>query len=431
MNKLALLLSLAIAASAHAAGTPNTISFVARLADNGQPIVGAHDFELALFDAQTGGTAVWTESRTGVTVPSDGILYLDLGSVTPLDATVFTGTKKYLEVTIDGQLTTPRITIESTPYAIRSGEANHSSDSDTLGTHPASFYQARVSNACSSGSAIASIDSAGAVTCQNVPAYLAGAGLLLTGSTFSVDPSMFQVRVSNACASGAIESISGTGTVTCLGAGTGLLFSANQFVVDFATTQHAIAPCAAGSLLSATDSSGTATCYTPGFGIQFNGGTKAWDVNPATVQRRVTSTCAVGSAISAIAQDGTVTCGGSTVFPATPANPSQNVNSTSYGPAVNATPSVAANVATGHALVTVTGLITPTNGNTTFMGFSIDSTAASDNEALSADTNALQASATYYVTVTPGNHTFTAQYRNSGGGTATVKAANLTVQVVP
>ena len=110
---------------------------------------------------------MWSESRTGVTIPSDGILYLDLGSVTPLDANVFSGGKKYLEVTIDAQITTPRIVIESAPYAIRSGEASHTADSAQLGTHPASFFQARVSNACSSGSAIASIDAAG---CGDVPA---------------------------------------------------------------------------------------------------------------------------------------------------------------------------------------------------------------------------------------------------------------------
>jgi hypothetical protein len=60
MNKLALLLSLAIAASAHAQGTPGTISFVARLADAGNPVTGAHDLQLAMFDGMTGGTAVWT-----------------------------------------------------------------------------------------------------------------------------------------------------------------------------------------------------------------------------------------------------------------------------------------------------------------------------------------------------------------------------------
>ncbi|HSN27498.1 MAG TPA: hypothetical protein VLT45_14485, partial [Kofleriaceae bacterium] len=354
--------------------------------------------------------------------------YLDLGSVTPLDANVFGGAKRYLEVTIDGQITTPRIVIESTPYAIRSGEASHAGDSDTLGTHPASFFQARVSNACSSGSAIASIDATGSVTCQTVPTYAAGAGLLLTGTTFSVDPSMFQARVSGVCASGAIETISATGAVTCLTAGTGLAYTTNQFVVDFTTTQHAIVPCTAGSLLSTADSAGTATCYAPGTGIQFNAGTKAWDVNQNTIQHRVTGSCAVGQAITAIDANGGVTCGGSTVFAATSTSTPQTINSTSYG---NDGPAVTANIGTGHALVTLTAAISPTSGNTTLMSFTYDSTAASDNTALSADTNAVQASATYYVTVTPGNHTFTAQYRNKAGGPSSVANRSIIVQAVP
>jgi hypothetical protein len=427
MNKLALLVTLALATAAHAQGAPGTISFVARLADAGQPITGTHNLDVALFDASTGGTAVWTESRTGVTIPADGLLYLDLGSVTPLDATVFSGGKKYLEVTIDAEITTPRIVIESAPYAIRSGEANHSTNSDALGTHPASFFQARVSNACSSGSAIASIDAAGSVTCQPVPAYTAGTGLALTGSVFSVDTAAIQSRVSGVCASGAIATITAAGTVTCLTAGTGLAFSTGQFNVDFATTQHAITACPAGSMLSSTDSAGTATCYAPGAGVQFNNGTKAWDVNQNTIQHRVTGACAVGSAITAIASDGTVTCGGTTVFQATSA-PAQTVNSAAYG---NDGPQVTANIGTGHALVTLTAAITPSNGNTTLMGFTYDTTASSDAQALAADTNPTQASATYYVTVTPGNHTFTAQYRNKGGGPASVSNRSIIVQAVP
>ena len=427
MNKLALAVTLALATAAHAQGAPDTISFVARLADAGQPITGTHDLDVALFDASTGGSPVWTESRSGITTPADGILYLDLGSVTPLDANVFSGGKKYLEVTIDAQITTPRIVIESAPYSIRSGEARHAADSSALGTHPASFFQARVSNACSSGTAIASIDATGAGTCQAVPAYSAGTGRMLANGVFSIDTSAIQQRVTGVCNAGAIASVASNGSVTCLTAGTGLQFSTGQFNVDFSTTQHAITACPAGSMLSSTDSAGTATCYAPGAGIQFNNGTKAWDVNQNTIQHRVTGACAVGSAITAIASDGTVTCGGTTVFQATSAA-AQTVNSASYG---NDGPQVTANIGTGHALVTLTAAITPTNGNTTLMGFTYDAIASSDAQALAADTNATQASATYYVAVTPGNHTFTAQYRNKAGGPASVSNRSINKQAEP
>jgi hypothetical protein len=426
MTKLPLFALLAIAATVHAQGAPGTISFVARLADNGVAITGPHDVGLALFDASTGGTAGWTETRSGVIVPSDGLLYLDLGSVTPLDATVFSGTKKYLEITIDGQVTAPRIVIESAPYAIRAGEASHSLDSDSLGTHPASFYQARVSNACASGSAIASIDATGSITCQPVPIYTAGTGLVLTGTQFAVDPTAIQARVSGACNSGAIESIAADGSIACLTAGTGLAFTTGQFQVDFATTQHAIAPCAAGAVLSKTDSAGTATCITVGTGLAVSG--SSWTVDTTAVQKRVSGTCSSG-AITAIAADGTVTCGGMGAVGATVAASGQT-NSTTYvglgaGPAVTTTIG-----ASGNALVTVTAAITPTNGNSAIMGFSIDGAAATDTQSLETATTFQQASATYLVTgLSAGSHTFTARYRVTAGGNA--QFANRSLIVIP
>ena len=426
MTKLALLLTLALAASAQAQGTPGTISFVARLADAGNPVTGSHDLQLAMFDASTGGTAVWTENRTGVQIPDDGLLYLDLGSVTPLDANVFSGGTKYLEVTIDGQLTTPRIVIESTPYAIRSSEASHSIDSDTLGTHPSSFFQTRVSNACNSGSAIAAIDATGSVTCQAVPTYTAGTGILLTGGQFSVDTSAIQARVTGVCATGAIETINANGTVTCLTAGTGLAFSTGQFTVDFATTQHAIAPCAAGALLSKTDQNGTATCLTAGTGLQVSG--SSWAIDPAATQRRVTGTCANG-AITAVAQDGTVTCGGTTPAFGIAATPVQT-NNTAYTALANG-PSVTATIgASGTAMVTITGGITPTAGNTAYMGVSIDNGAVSDTQALQVDSNYMQASFTFVVNgLAVGDHSFAARYRVKAGGNATF--INRSIIVVP
>jgi hypothetical protein len=228
------------------------------------------------------------------------------------------------------------------------------------------------------------------------------------------------------CNTGAIETITQTGAVTCLTAGDGLGFSAGQFNVDFATTQHAIAPCASGAVLSRTDQNGTATCLSAGTGLQVSGST--WAVDPATTQHRVTGTCTSG-AITAIAADGSVTCGGTTPAFGTVATPVMT-SSTTYTTLANG-PSVTATIgASGTAMVTITGAITPTNGNTAYMGVSIDSGAVSDTQALGVDTNFMQASFTFVVTgLAAGDHSFGARYRVKAGGNA--QFANRSIIVVP
>jgi hypothetical protein len=231
------------------------------------------------------------------------------------------------------------------------------------------------------------------------------------------------------CNTGAIETITQTGAVTCLTAGDGLGFSAGQFVVDYGTTQHAIAPCATGSLLNKADSTGAATCYSPGTGLEYNAATSAWRVDANTIQKRVTGTCASG-AITSIAQDGTVTCGG--VAPAfTTVAATVMTNSTSYASLGGGSPSVTATIgASGSALVTITAAITPTNGNLAYIGVSVDNGNASDTQALVSDTNFLQASASYVITgLSAGNHTFAARYKVSGGGMASF--ANRSIIVTP
>ena len=86
--------------------------------------------------------------------------------------------------------------------------------------------------------------------------------------------------------------------------------------------------------------------------------------------------------------------------------------------------------ASGSALVTVTGALTPTSGKQAFMGVQVDTGATSDTEALISETNFVQASATFVITsLSPGSHTFTVQYRTNGGPAATF--ANRTLVVTP
>lgn len=87
----------------------------------------------------------------------------------------------------------------------------------TLSADP-TYLQRRVSSACEVGSSIRAIAADGTVLCETDDnnTYLAGTGLDLTGTTFSVDPLEVQSRVGGVCGSGyAIRTINTDGTVTC------------------------------------------------------------------------------------------------------------------------------------------------------------------------------------------------------------------------
>lgn len=109
------------------AAVPSTISFSARIGDNGRPVTGLQSFTFTFWTVEAGGTPgtddVWTESRT-LTV-SDGVVATSLGDVanggTALP--VFTGAPLFLEVTMGTTTFSPRIALQSVPYAFRASQA--------------------------------------------------------------------------------------------------------------------------------------------------------------------------------------------------------------------------------------------------------------------------------------------------------------------
>jgi hypothetical protein len=160
---------------------------------------------------------------------------------------------------------------------------------------------------------------------DNDTLYSAGAGLTQAGTVLSVDMSAIQSRVSTSCLAGSsIRAISSAGAVTCetddnttYSAGTGLSLSGTTFSVNPSVVQNRVTgTCATGSSIRAIDSAGGVTCetdtdtdtntmYAAGSGLTLTGTT--FSVNTNAIQGRVTGTCT--SAIRTVNANGTVACG--------------------------------------------------------------------------------------------------------------------------
>ena len=272
-------LGLLVALASSAAAVPETVSFTARVTDNGAPATGTLSVRIALFDAATGGTQVWEETQS--LTADAGLVYATLGSTAPLTPAVLDGRALFAELTIEGDTLSPRISITSVPYAIRAAVADA-----VEGLDPTAL-QVRVADACAAGSSIRQINADGTVVCQtgtggDITGVTAGTGLTGGGTSgdvaLSVNTAVIQARVSGTCAVGSsIRQVNADGSVVCQ-----------------------------------TDSAGTGdiTGVAAGTGLTGGGttGDVALSVNTAVIQARVGGTCAVGSSIRAINADGTVVC---------------------------------------------------------------------------------------------------------------------------
>jgi hypothetical protein len=80
-----------------------TIPYKGRLAGpTGQPVAdGAYGFHFALFDVPDGGSLIWEETQTGVSV-RNGSFETALGSVAPLPPTAFAAKERWLQIAVQG-----------------------------------------------------------------------------------------------------------------------------------------------------------------------------------------------------------------------------------------------------------------------------------------------------------------------------------------
>lgn len=117
-----LLIALAMLGSARigAASVPTQLNIQGRLSGNGSD--GVHALQFQIYDAETAGNLIWTETQN-VTVESS-LFSSILGQTSPLPASLFLGQALWLEVAVDGSALDPRRPLLSTPYSFRAQRAD-------------------------------------------------------------------------------------------------------------------------------------------------------------------------------------------------------------------------------------------------------------------------------------------------------------------
>jgi hypothetical protein len=106
-------------AAAAIAQPPALISYQGKLVDSdGVPISGDHSLQFDLFEADQGGSTLWTQTHTSVPV-TKGLFSVLLGAV-PIDPKIHLDSypELWLQVTLDASEVFSRVQLVSTPYAL-------------------------------------------------------------------------------------------------------------------------------------------------------------------------------------------------------------------------------------------------------------------------------------------------------------------------
>lgn len=149
---------------------------------------GTYSIVFSLYTVVSGGTAVWTETQSSVSIV-DGIFQVNLGSVTALPGSVdFKSANIYLGVKVgsDAEMT-PRIPFTAAPYAFNASTAD---DANQLGGIASSGYVQLSPSAQQTGNINISgnITSAGAGNNSFAGTLQSAAYLLGTGPDLSLQP---------------------------------------------------------------------------------------------------------------------------------------------------------------------------------------------------------------------------------------------------
>ncbi len=104
-----------------AAAVPHQINYQGFLTDDaGNPLTGPYSFTFRIYDAETGGNVLWTETQDDVQA-ADGLFHVTLGKETALD--IYFEGSLWLEIEVFGETLEPRQALTPVGQAFLSEEA--------------------------------------------------------------------------------------------------------------------------------------------------------------------------------------------------------------------------------------------------------------------------------------------------------------------
>ena len=118
-NMLSLLILICLGHTFVQAQAPSTITYQGRLTSAaGDPIISSQQVTFTIYPTPTSPTVLWTEILL-VSPDAQGVFTAVLGTVTPLQGTLFNGNNRYITLKIeDDNEMVPRQLLTSVPYAI-------------------------------------------------------------------------------------------------------------------------------------------------------------------------------------------------------------------------------------------------------------------------------------------------------------------------
>jgi hypothetical protein len=136
---LCVILAVGVMVGTASASIPHKINYQGQLKDisTEEPLVGSVNLTFRLYDANLGGTELWTESQSAE-ADANGVVSVVLGSSTPIDID-FDG-PVWLEVEVGGEIMLPRREVTSVPFAFYAEKADLAVNADSLGGQPSGSY---------------------------------------------------------------------------------------------------------------------------------------------------------------------------------------------------------------------------------------------------------------------------------------------------